>query len=335
MALGAPGAIDYRWRMRAARRRDYGPPSVIRVEEVAIPRPGAGELLVRVHAATVSRTDCALLSAQPVFLRLLTGIHRPRLETLGTDFSGEVAAVGAAVGGFRVGDRVWGINDRGVGSHAEYLVVASGDAVAAMPEGLSFAEAAASLEGAWYAYSMLHRAPVAPGGSVLINGATGAIGSALLQMCVAQGINVTAVGNTKNLALLRSLGAERVIDRASEDFTRDTARYDAVFDAVGKSSFGACRHLLRARGVYVSSELGPGWQNPALALMTPALGGKRVCFPVPIDRKVFLRAMYWLVTEQGFRPVIERTVRLETIRETYAYVASGRKTGNVVLALAD
>ncbi len=321
--------------MRAARRERYGSPDVIRVEDVAVPTPAGDELLVRVHAATVSRTDCALLSAQPFFMRLLTGLRRPKILTLGTDFTGRVEAVGARVSNFQVGDKVWGINDLGARSHAEYLVISENDSVASMPTGLSFEGAAACIEGAWYAYSLLHKVAVGKGTRVLINGATGAIGSALLQMSVHFGATVTAVGNTKNLGLLKSLGADRVIDYEHADFTQDGQVYDYVFDAVGKSNFGACKHLLVPKGVYISSELGPGWQNPFLALITPALGGKRVVFPIPIARKAFLEVMGPLVAERHFRPVIDRTFSLDAIAEAYAYAASGQKTGSVVLKLAE
>ncbi|WP_437599884.1 NAD(P)-dependent alcohol dehydrogenase [Sorangium sp. So ce590] len=319
--------------MRAARRERYGTPAVIRIEDVAVPTPADDEILVRVHAATVSRTDCALLSATPFIMRFATGLRRPRTETLGTDFAGRVEAIGARVRSFAVGDDVWGINDLGAGSHAEYLVISGDASVARMPTGLSFEEAAACIEGAWYAYSIIQRAGLKKDRRVLINGATGAIGSALLQMSVHLGAAVTAVGNTKNLELLRSLGADRVINYEQADFTRDDQVYDYVFDTVGTSTFGACKRLLTPKGVYVSSEPGPGWQNPFLAVLTPALGGKRVVFPIPIDRKAFLEVMHRLVTERHFRPIIDRTVTLDAVQEAYAYVASGQKTGNVVLKL--
>ncbi|WP_437822022.1 NAD(P)-dependent alcohol dehydrogenase [Sorangium sp. So ce1078] len=321
--------------MKAARRERYGTPEVIRIEDVAVPTPADDELLIRVHAATVSRTDCALLSASPFIMRFMTGLRRPRTKTLGTDFAGRVEAIGAGIRSFAVGDHVWGINDLGAGSHAEYLVISGGDSVARMPAGLSFEDAAACIEGAWYAHSIIERAAFKKGGRVLINGATGAIGSALLQMSVHLGATVTAVGNTRNLELLRSLGADRVINYEQADFTRDDQLYDYVFDAVGTSTFGACKRLLTPRGVYVSSEPGPGWQNPFLAVITPALGGKRVVFPIPTDRKAFLEAMGRLVAERRFRPIIDRTVTLDAIQEAYAYAASGQKTGNVVLKLAE
>lgn len=321
--------------MRAARRERYGSPDVIQIEDVPLPTPRADEILVRVHAATVSRTDCALLAAHPFFMRFLTGLHRPKTKTLGTDFAGRVEAIGERVSTFQVGDAVWGMDDLGAASHADYLVASAKGSVALMPSGTSFVDAAACIEGAWYAYSIVDRVAVGKDRRVLINGATGAIGTALLQLSVHLGATVTAVGNAKSLELLRSLGASRVIDYEQANFTEDDHVYDCVFDAVGKSSFGACRRLLDPRGVYVSTELGPGWQNLFLALVTPVFGKQRVVFPIPMDRKAFLAAMGPLVAQGHFRPVIDQVVTLDGIRDAYAYAASGQKTGCVVLKLTD
>lgn len=321
--------------MKAAQRDNYGPPDVIEVRSMPVPSPGPDELLVRVHAASISRTDCAVLTAQPFIMRFLLGVRRPRRRTLGTDFAGQVEAMGTNVNGYAVGDRVWGIRDMGVGSHAEYLVVGQGDPVAHLPDGPGFTEAAACIEGAWYAWSMLERVPVERGMPVLINGATGAIGSALLQLAVDRGAMVTAVGNSRQPDLLTSLGATRVIDYEREDFTRTEGRYDRVFDTVGKSTFGACRHLLTPRGIYLSSELGPGAQNVFLPLLTRFGGGRRTAFPLPVNPRAFLEAIGPLVQAGRFRPVIDRTVSLDQIREAYTFVASGQKTGTVVLSLLD
>ncbi len=259
------------------------------------------------------------------------------MKTLGTDFAGLVESVGAKVTQFKVGDKVFGINDLGIGSHAEYIVAPVNDALGPMPEGQSFDEAAASVEGGWYAYSFIRRAgTVGPATRVLINGATGAIGSALLQFCVDLGAIVTAVGNTKNLELLKSLGAVTVIDYERSDFVQEAeaASYDYVFDAVGKSTFGACKRLLKPNGVYSSSELGPGWQNPVLALAAPALRGRKVVFPLPVAKGEYFSFVRSLLEEGRFRPIIDRKYTLDEIRAAYTYVASGHKTGNVVLTLA-
>ncbi len=320
--------------MRAAQCDRYGSSDVIRVEEVPIPTPAKDQIRVRVRAATVSRTDCALLAARPFILRFMTGLFRPKLKTLGTDFAGEIDAVGANIQGFAVGDRVFGINDLGIGSHAQYLVTTLNDGIAKMPEGVSFETAAASLEGGWYAYSLLRRVGnVGSGTRVLVNGATGAIGSALLQFCVHDEAIVTAVGNSKNLDLLKSLGAHEVIDYEQSDFTRvaHPVTYDGVFDTVGKSTFGASKHLLVSGGIYSSAELGPGLQNIFLAMTTPPFGGKKVVFPLPVSKGEYLANLPSFLEEGSFRPVIDRVVTLDEICDAYTYADSGKKTGNVIL----
>lgn len=317
--------------MRAARRYRYGGPEVIQIENVEDPTPGPRELLVRVRAATVSRTDCALLAAKPPVMRLMTGLRVPKQPTLGTDFAGEIEAVGADAHEFRLGDRVWGINDMGLGSHAELMVVSADDAVRIMPERIGFDDAVACIEGGWYAYSIIERVGGVRGARVLIYGATGAIGSALLQLCAHDAESVTAVGNAKNLELLRSLGAANVIDYEARDFTRDAVHYDYVFDAVGRSSFGQCKSLLASQGTYVSTELGPGWQNTYLPLLKPWLGGKRVVFPLPVDRKRWLTALWPLVAEHKLRSVIDRSYALDDIAQAYAFAASGQKTGCLIV----
>jgi NADPH:quinone reductase-like Zn-dependent oxidoreductase len=271
-----------------------------------------------------------VLFAQPFFMRVMTGLSRPKRDDLGSDFAGEVEAVGPDVTHFAVGDRVWGFKDMGLGSQAECLVISEAEA-APMPVGVSFEDAAASIEGAFYAHNFMNKVDGHEGSRVLITGATGAIGSALLQLCKNAGATVTAVGNTKNLDLLRSLGADAVIDYETTDFTQCGQTFDFIFDAVGKSTFGRCRPLLAPHGVYISSELGPGWQNPFLALVTSLLGGRRVGFPFPQDVHGFLGLMKGWLEAGRFRPVIDRRYALDDIREAYAYVASGQKTGNVVL----
>jgi NADPH:quinone reductase-like Zn-dependent oxidoreductase len=320
--------------MKAARRQHYGGPEVISVVELPVPRPAANEILVRVHNATINRSDCALLSASPFIMRFFAGLRAPKLKTLGTDFAGSVAAIGDGVTGFEKGDRVWGFCDMGLASHAEYLTISQAAAVTKIPDGVDFVTAAASIEGAFYAHNFINKVDVAVGSRVLVNGATGGIGSALLQFCKNAGATVTAVGNTKNLERLTSLGADKTIDYEREDFTRGDGPYDFVFDAVGKSTFGKCKRLLAPKGVYMSSELGPFVQNPFLALATPLLPGRKVVFPLPSDPKGFLQQMGALLAAGRFAPLIDHHVGLDGIVEAFRYVASGQKTGNVVLDLA-
>ncbi|HEY0711899.1 MAG TPA: NAD(P)-dependent alcohol dehydrogenase [Polyangia bacterium] len=323
--------------MRSVFRSRYGGPEVLEVMELPRPSAGSGEVLVRVHAATVNRTDCGGLWGAPFVYRLFAGLRAPRHVATGSDFAGQIAEVGAGVTEFRVGDRVFGFDDNGAGTHAEYLRFSTRKAIIGIPVGLSFAEAAACAEGAHYARNFLRKVPLAAGQKALVNGATGAIGSAAVQLLKSHGVHVTATCATPHLALVRSLGADHVIDYLVEDFTRTDARYDFVFDAVGKSSFGACKPILGPRGIYISSELGPHAENLYLPLLT-SFRRQKVRFPLPIDIKASLLLIRSLVEQGKFRPVIDpvinRSYGLDQIREAFTYVASGQKIGNVVLSIA-
>jgi NADPH:quinone reductase-like Zn-dependent oxidoreductase len=319
--------------MKAAVHTSYGPPDVVRVVEVEKPAPKPNELLVRVHATTVNRTDCGFRAAEPFLVRLFAGLARPKVTVLGNEFAGVVEAVGGGVRSFEAGDRVFGYCEGRFGAHAEYLVVAETSTVATIPAGLTYEQAAPSTEGSHYALSLIRVAKVRRGHDVLVYGATGAIGSAAVQLLKRLGANVTAVCATANLELVRGLGADRVIDYSVEDFTSDEQRYDAVLDAVGKSSFGSCRRLLHPDGIYVSTDLGPLSQNPFLALVTPLLGGKRVKFPLPRHDPQTLRYFKGLIESGQFKPLIDRRYPLDEIVEAYRYVETGQKLGNVVITV--
>jgi NADPH:quinone reductase-like Zn-dependent oxidoreductase len=321
--------------MKAAVRARYGPPEVVRISEVEKPAAKDNQVLVRVHATTVNRTDCGLRAAKPFIYRFFTGPIRPRLTVLGNEFAGDVEEVGHEVTSFKVGDRVFGFSGARFGGHAEYLAVPEDGLLATIPANLTYEEVAPATEGSQYALSMIESARIRRGQDVLVNGATGAIGSAAVQLLRHLGAKVTAVCGTDHLELVRGLGAERVIDYTAEDFTRDSRTYDAVLDAVGKSSFGRCRRLLKPGGTYLSSDLGPLSQNPILALITPLFGGRRVKFPIPRqrDRAMVMRQFKELLESGAFRPVIDRRYPLDRIVEAYRYVESGQKIGNVVISV--
>jgi NADPH:quinone reductase-like Zn-dependent oxidoreductase len=320
--------------MRAAVRDRYGPPEVVRVAEVEQPAVEDHDVLVRVHATTVNRTDCGLRAAKPWIYRLFLGLRRPRRTVLGTEFAGEVEAVGDGVTAFKVGDRVFGFSGTAFGAHAEYLALPEDESMlATIPEGLTFEEAAPGSEGSHYALSSIRAAKVRRGQDVLVYGATGAIGSAAVQLLKQLGATVTAVCATDQLDLVKSLGADRVIDYTAEDFTRDGHSYDVVMDAVGKSSFGRCRRLLKPRGVYLSSDLGPLSQNPLLALVTPLGRGRRVRFPFPRSDPGVMAHLKELIGSGAFRPLVDRRYPLDEIVEAYRYVETGRKVGNVVISV--
>jgi NADPH:quinone reductase-like Zn-dependent oxidoreductase len=322
--------------MKAAVRAGYGPPEVVRIAEIDAPTPGDREVLVRVHATTVNRTDCGFRAGHPWIVRFFSGLTKPRVAVLGTEFAGVVDAIGRGVTSFAVGDRVFGFSEDRFGAHAGYLAIPEDGAIAAMPPDVTFEQAAPSTEGSHYADSFIKAAKVRSGDLVLVNGATGAIGSAAVQLLKHLGASVTAVCDAEHVELVRGLGADRVIDYTAEDFTEDRQRYDVVLDAVGKSSYGRCKRLLRPHGTYISSDLGPYSLHPLLALVTPILGGKRVRFPIPPKHdQRGVRHLGDLIASGAFRPVLdEQRYELDRIVEAYRYVETGRKIGNVVITVA-
>ena len=320
-------------RMKAAVHTRYGPPDVARVVNVPAPTAKDDEVLVKVYATTVNRTDCGFRGARPFFVRLFTGLVRPRVRILGNEFAGQVEALGAAVTSFAVGDRVFGYNDTAFGAHAQYLTIREDASLARIPANMTYTQAAPATEGSHYALGNIRKAKIRAGQRVLVNGATGAIGSAAVQLLASRGVHVTAVCDTAHLELVCSLGAERIIDRTVEDFTQDGQTYDAVFDAVGKSSFGRCRRLLEPRGVYMATDLGTGGQNPFLALVTPLLPGKSVLFALQRHDQAMMNDFKDLMESGLFRPVVDRSYPLEEIVEAYRYVETGQKVGNVVITV--
>ena len=324
--------------MRAVVFDRYGPPDVLRLEDVQRPVPKEAEVLVKVHATTVNRLDCATREANrrsglalSFMSRLVFGLRRPKQRVLGTEFAGEVEAVGAAVREFAVGDKVFGTSGLSFGAHAEFVCMRESARIAHMPAGMTFAEAAPICDGALNALTCLKQADLRKGRRILIYGASGAIGTAGVQLARYFGADVTAVCNTKNLELVKSLGADRVIDYTQEDFTRNGQTYDVIFDAVGKHSFRRCRGSLEPSGIYLPTD---GFGNLILALVTPRLGGKKVLFQIPPRQTkqdvLFLKE---LIEAGKYRPVIDRRYPLEDVVEATRYVETEQKTGNVVLTI--
>jgi len=262
-------------------------------------------------------------------MRLLTGLIKPRMASTGCDFAGTIEQVGKAVSSFKVGEKVMGFGGViGIGSHAQFVTIAQNAGVVQMPESFTFQEAAACLEGAFYAaIPILHLRP-RPGQKALVYGATGAIGTSFVQFLRYYDVYITAVCNTKDFDLVKSLGANKFIDFKKEDFTKDEERYDFVFDAVGKHSFYECKVLLKEKGIYLWSN---GLINLIPTLTTPLLGGKRALLVPPNDVKLGLLFIKELIEKGKFRPVIDRVYPLEKIIEAYNYVATGEKIGNVIL----
>lgn len=316
--------------MKAVVHDRYGPPEVLRLENVPRPVPNEDEVLVRVRATTVTRTDCGFRAAHPFFSRAFTGLLRPKRRTSGMELAGNVEAVGDAVTEFKVGDDVFGV--RG-GANAEYVCVREQGALAKKPAGMSFEEAAAVCDGGIIALACLRRADRLAGRSIVIYGASGAIGTAAVQLAKHFGAHVTAVCNTKNLELVRTLGADEVIDYTKEDFTKNGQTYDIVFDSVGKHSFRRCRGSLEPGGIFIETDLGFMWHVPPLALLSRWIGDKRVTLPIPKYTKENVAFIKELIEAGEYRAVIDRSYPLEQVVEATKYVETQQKTGNVVLTV--
>ena len=325
--------------MRAVVYDRYGPPEVLRLEDVPQPVPKEDEVLIKIHATTVTRSDCGIRGANASsglvvsFLsRLYSGLRRPKRRILGSELAGEVAAVGAAVSEFAVGDRVFGTSAGRFGAHAEFICMRESAALAHKPAAMTFEEAAAVCDGAMLALGCLRQADLRKGRRILVYGASGSIGTAGVQLAKYFGADVTAVCGTKNAELVRSLGADWVIDYTQEDFTKSGETYDAIFDAVGKLSFGRCRNSLKPGGIYLPTD---GLWNLILVPLTSRFGDKRVRFAIPprFTKKdvLFLKE---LIEAGKYRAVVDRSYPLESVVEATRYVETERKTGNVILTVS-
>jgi NADPH:quinone reductase-like Zn-dependent oxidoreductase len=319
-------------RMRAVVHDRYGPADVLRLEEVPRPVPKDDEVLIKIHATTVNRTDTALRAAEPFASRFITGLLRPKRKILGTELAGEIEAAGTAVTEFEAGDQVFGVNAWKFGTHAQFVCMRESASLARKPAGTTFEEAAAVCDGAILALGCLRPAGLRNGKAILVYGASGSIGTAAVQLARYFDADVTAVCNTKNVEIVRSLGADKVIDYMREDFTKNGQTYDVIFDAVGKHSFRRCQGSLNRGGFYLATDL---WQNLVLALWTSRIGDKTVVFPIPprYTKKdvLFLKQ---LIEAGKYRAVIDRCYPLEQVIEATRYVETGQKTGNVVLTVS-
>ena len=320
--------------MRAVISDRYGPADTLRIEEVERPLPQEDEVLVKIHASTVNRSVAHNRAGRPFVSRLFNGLRRPNRRIPGSEFAGEVADVGAAVTEFEAGDRVFGVYpffQVREGAHAEFMCIPERAPVVHMPESLSFDEAAAVPDGAILALGCLRRVGLIQGQRILIYGASGSIGTAAVQWARHFDAHVTAVCNTKNLELVRSLGADEVIDFTQEDFTENGETYDVIFDAVGKHSFWRCRRSLRPGGRYIPTDR---FVNLFWAAWTWKIGDASVVLDLPPHyRKQDLLLLRDLLEAGKYRPVIDRRYPLEDVVEATKYVETEQKTGNVVLTV--
>ena len=317
--------------MKAAFRSKYVPPGNLSIQEIDKPVPKDNEVLIRVYAGSVNRTDCHVLTGKPLIMRVFTGLFKPKLTATGSDFAGVIEATGPNVKSFKAGDRVMGFGGAlGIGSHAQYITFPGNKRIVLIPDNITYEQAAACLEGTYYAAIGINQLKPLSGQKALVYGATGSIGSAYVQFFKHYNVFITAVCGRENAELVRSWGADKIIDYKTEDFTKDKEQYDFVIDAVGKSSFAKCKPLLKKKGIYSPSD---GFANLFLVLLTPLLGGKKVLFPK--DSKTVLPFIKELIESGSFKPVIDKIYPLERIAEAFAYVATGQKIGNVILRIDD
>jgi NADPH:quinone reductase-like Zn-dependent oxidoreductase len=315
----------------------HGSPELLRPAELPRPEPAEDEILVRVHATTVTRTDCEVRRGRPLFARLITGWRAPKWRVLGTEFAGVVVDVGWAEVEFNVGDEVFGVNAglhaHAFGAHAEYISVHEYAPVARKPEGVGFVEAAAVCDGALLALGALQRAGVRKGTRILVYGASGSIGTAAVQLAAHLGATVTAVCGPENLDLVRNLGAVNAVDyTAGQDFLAGDG-YDVVYDAVGKLPFRAARRAIVPGGSYVATDF---LANVLRSWITRFVGRRRVIFPIPPSyTKKDVMFLKFLMEQGKYRAVVDRTYAFADMVEAAEYVEAGQKTGNVVLRVVE
>ncbi len=318
--------------MKAVIRLRYGSPEkVLSIKEIDKPTPKDDEVLVKVYTASANRSDYHVLTGKPFFMRFFTGLFKPKLTITGSDFAGEVEATGAAVTSFKAGDKVMGFGGAlCIGSHTEYITFSESNGIVLMPGNITYEQAAACLEGTYYSAAAINHLKPTAGQKALVYGATGAIGLADVQFLKYYGLYVTAVCSGEHIELVKSLGADKVIDYKTQDFTKDEERYDYVFDAVDKTGFLKCKRLLKKNGIYTSSG---GFEYLLWNLITKITGRKKVLFIVPKDIKGNLEFIKKLIEEGHFHPVIDRIYPLDKIAEAFIYVGTHQKIGNVIIKM--
>lgn len=326
--------------MKAVLHTRYGSPDLLELREVATPVPKANDILIAIHATTVSTGDCNVRnftfvtrSMRPI-AKLMFGIRKPwKPRVLGTELAGEVVAVGPAVTRFKIGDRVVASTAMAGGGHAQYVCVPEKGAVVIKPDSLTWEEAVAIPFGANTALHFLRNlGKIRPGQELLIIGASGAIGSAAVQLGKHFGANVTGVCSAANVDLVKSLGADTVIDYTRDDFTKNGKTYDVIFDVVGATTFDRCRASLKAKGIFLQNIM--ELSDVVRALWTSMSGRKRIKGGVAIGNLQNMTLIAQLAAAGTLKPVIDKTYPLETIAEAFKHVERGHKKGNVVITVA-
>ncbi|MBZ0296638.1 MAG: NAD(P)-dependent alcohol dehydrogenase [Anaerolineae bacterium] len=324
--------------MKAVVQTKYGSPDVLQIQEMAKPVPQANEVLIKIYATTVETTDTIFRGGKDFSARLATGIRKPKAAVPGSEFAGEIEAVGEEVTRFKVGDRVFGTAAPNVGAHAEYICLPEDSAIAHKPANLSYEEAVSIHPGALTALpNLIGAANIQRGQKILIIGASGSIGASAVQLAKHFGAHVTGVCSTPNVELVKSLGADRVIDYKQEDYTQSGDTYDIVFDSVGKSSFSQAKRVLKPEGIYLTTVISPTILRQMM--WTSKFGSQKAKIVFAglrptAEKNDYLTLLLELLEAGQFRPLIDRCYPLEQIAEAHRYVETGRKKGNVVITIA-
>ena len=324
--------------MKAAIYTRYGAANVVTLAQRPVPSPQEGQILIRVHASSVTAADTMIREGTPRFGRLFLGLRGPKVTAMGTQFAGEVVETGAGVAKFAVGDRVFGETGLQFGAHAEYVCIDQSELIAPIPAGMTDIDAAALCDGPLTSMNFLSNlAELQPGQHILINGAAGSLGTAAVQLAKGMGAEVTAVCSTRNVAFVKSLGADHVVDYNRDDFTKARGRYDVIYDTVGKSSFQASKAALKPRGRYISPVL--SLRLLGQMMRTNCFGRKKAMFSatgmLPVEKqRPLLEDLLDRIAKGDLKMVIDRRFPLDRVAEAHAYVDTGHKRGNVILDIA-
>jgi len=320
--------------MKAMVCTKYGSPDVLQLQEVEKPVPASNEVLIKVHAATATAASVIGRIGKPYFVRLFFGFAKPRKTILGQELAGEIEAIGSDVKSFKVGEKVFGLTGMELGAYAQYKCMNENSALISMPQNATFDEASAIVEGGLTALNFLkHKADIQAGQHITIYGASGSVGTASIQVAKAFGATVTAICSSANFDLVKSLGADFVIDYQQEDFTKNESTYDIIFDTVGKLSFSRCKNSLTPTGIYLDAD-GLGTIFPMM--WTSFFGGRRAILATTYTRSAEanladLETLKTLFEQGDFRAVIDKRYPLDDLANAYRYVETGRKKGNVVI----
>ncbi len=321
--------------MKAVVVNKYGSADVLKVKEIAMPEPKPDEILVKIKATSVTAAHCAMRTGKPLFGRLFIGITKPKISIPGTDMAGEVVSVGSSVSKFAVGDEIIAVTDIAGGTYAEYLCISENDILAYKPQNISAAEATGMIDGAMTALSFLRESvSLKEGQEILINGASGSIGTSAVQLAKLMGATVTGVCSTNNVPMVKELGADYVVDYTQEDFTKSNKKYDIIFDTVGKLDFTTCKHSLKKNGKFLSPVLGLNILKDIL--VSNIRGNKKAIFSATGLRKANvklpdLKYLASLLEQKKLKVVIDKKYSIDEIVDAHKYVDTGHKKGNVVI----